>query len=458
MIHYLADFLERHAPLRAIALLYDKTPPFLLRLSVMDRFRHTVRWAAKHSAFYRRAFAERGIDPAKVRSPQDLGDFFTTPADLASHPEDFLCRPPSIVFESSGTSGKNKQVYYGQDELEDMGVVMGAGMRMMGIAPGDRVANAFDFSIWIPGVLCHYGLMAAGNFTLAFGKVDPLEVYRRIGQYQFNVIMGEPTWLIRLTELAEKHGSFKLKMLMGAAEEMPAAAIPWMQRVWQGAKVKMCYGSVEQGSAIGFQPCDFLDGYHLDDMDFLHEIIDPDDEGYGELVFTTLRRSVMPLIRYRTRDVTRLIPEPCPCGLRAPRISRLRGRCDELVVASGGNLYPKLFEDILSAVPGLEHDWQIVFYLEGLREVMEINVESSRQDEEELKREIQAQATAKYPDLMKNYALGIFDMRVVLHSPGTMRVNRKLKRLVDQRHYLPGATNGKSSAIRPAQTGKRRAP
>jgi phenylacetate-coenzyme A ligase PaaK-like adenylate-forming protein len=144
--------------------------------------------------------------------------------------------------------------------------------------------------------------------------------------------------------------------------------------------------------------------------------------------------------------------------MRAPRISRLRGRCDELVVASGGNLYPKMFEDIISAVPGLEHDWQVVFYLEGLREVMEINVESTRQDEDRIEEEVKAQATLKYPDLMKNLALGIFAMRVSVHSPGSMRVSRKLKRLVDRRHFLPGDTNGKLKISQPVQTGKRRSP
>ena len=136
----------------------------------------------------------------------------------------------------------------------------------MGIAPDDRVANAFDFSIWIPGMLGHYGLMAAGNFCLAFGKVDPVEVYRRLGQYNFNVVLGEPTWLIRLTELAEKDGGGRLKLLVGGAEEMPADAVPWMHKVWNGATVKMCYGTVEQGSSIAFQPCPNHDGYHLDTL------------------------------------------------------------------------------------------------------------------------------------------------------------------------------------------------
>jgi len=417
-----------------IARMYRTTPPWLTERLAADHFRRTVRWAGKHSAFYRREFAARGIDAHRVRTPADLKDFYTTPDDLAARATEFLCRPPSIVFESSGTSGRNKQVYYGRDELNEMGRTMAAGIHLMGVAPTDRVANAFDFSIWIPGMLGHYSLMNAGCFCLAFGKVDPVEVWRRMGQYQFNVVMGEPTWLIRLTELAEREGGGKLKLIIGGAEEMPQEAVGWMKQVWGGATVKMCYGTVEQGTSMGFQPCDRRDGYHLDTLDFLPEIIEQDEDGYGELVFTTLNRWTMPLIRYRTRDVTRFTP-PCSCGVRQARIERIRGRRDELVVASGGNLYPLMFENIFRQVPSLGLDFQVIFKLEGVREILEMNVETSRRDEEKLFDEVKAAATDLYPDLMKNLALGIFQMRLVIREPGTIRTARKLKRIVDQRHF-----------------------
>src|SRR5262249_10007327 len=161
-------------------------------------------------------------------------------------------------------------------------------------------------------------------------KVDPMEVYRRLRQYQFSVVLGEPTWLIRLTEIAERDSidgvsKHPLRLLIGGAEEMPRDAIPWMRRVWGGASVKMASGSVEMGCSIGFQPCPNADGYHLDYFDLLPEIIEPQSDGFGELVFTTLSRRVMPLIRYRTRDVTRIEPASCRCGLPAPRIAQLRG-------------------------------------------------------------------------------------------------------------------------------------
>ncbi len=435
MIHHLADSFFNHSSPEMMALFYRKTPAKLARSFALHRFRQTVRWAAVHSPFYRAAFAARGIDARKIRTPEDLGDFYTTPDDIVRDAEAFICRPPNIVFESSGTSGKNKQVYYSKDELESIGKVFASGFRLMGVTRQDRVANAFDFNIWIPGLICHYGLMAANNFCQAFGKVDPVEVYRRLKQNRFTVVMGEPTWLIRLTELAEHDGGGHLRFLIGGAEEMPADAIPWMRKVWNGAVVKMNYASVEMASAIAFQPCDNHDGYHLDTVDFLPEIVEKDADGYGELVYTTLSRRTMPLIRYRSRDVARLDPVPCRCGLPAPRLSKLRGRRDELVVASGGNLYPLMFEHILSPVRGITHDWQIVFKLDGIREVLEINVESDRTDVDQLEAEIHTSANTLYPDLMKNLAIGIFSMKLVVHPPGTVRTARKLKRMVDRRFF-----------------------
>ena len=435
MISTLTDAVSNRMTPGQLAAAYRHTPMPVARAISLAAFRRTVRWAGKHSAFYREQFAARKIDPKKVRRPEDLGDFFTTPDDLVRRPNDFLCRPPNIVFESSGTSGTNKRVYYSEREMRAMGRTTAAGLKLMGVNATDRVANGFDFSIWIPGWIWHYGLMAHGCFHLAFGKVDPVEVYRRLDTHNFNVVAGEPTWLIRLTELAEKDGGRPLKLLIGGAEEMPAAAIDWMKKVWRGADVRMCYGSVEQGSGIGFQPCHQAGGYHIDTVDFLPELIEPDADGYGEMVFTTLRRDTMPLIRYRTRDVTRLHADRCGCGLRQPRIERIRGRRDELVVASGGNLYPKMFENVLRPVSGLTHDWQVVFTLDGVREVLSIHVETDRTDTAELEKEVFAQAADQYPDLIKNLNLGIFKMQVVPHRPGEVRKARKLKRLIDRRHF-----------------------
>lgn len=445
MFYSLVDSVASRAPYHMFSTLYRRTPSWVLEGLRHHRFIQTVRWAAKHSPFYREAFAKHQIDAGRVRKPEDLKGLFTTPDDLVRDPEKFLCKAPSIVFESSGTSGRNKQVYFDQHEQAYMGTILASGLQMMGVGPQDRVANGFDFSIWIPGMMFQQGLQTSGIFCQAFGKVDPMEVYRRIPQHRLNVILGEPTWLIRLTEIAEKQGAYPLKLLIGGAEEMPADAIPWMERVWQGARVRMCYGSVELGSGLGFQPCDYRDGYHMDNVNYLTEIVDPGEDGYGEIVFSTLSRRVMPLIRYRTRDISRILDEPCSCGLTSPRLAKLRGRRDDLIVASGGNLYPLMFENILRDIPGLGRDWQVAFYLKHIREVMEIRVETERRDLDAIEKAVIHNAAHLYPDLIKNLNLGIFELKVMAVPPQSLRHGRKLRRMVDMR-YTPESSHPEVNA------------
>ncbi len=417
---------------RTLLWLARHMPPSVLRAQAGVRFRKTVRWAAKHSPFYRKAFAARGIDPGRIRTPADLGRFFTCPEDLAADPNEFLCLPPSTVFESSSTSGKGKSVFYSHAELKSSAPYTAAAIYAMGITRRDRVANAFDFSLWIPAVVSQYGLNAAGVFSAAFGKIDPAEVYRRLERYGITVVIGEPTWLIRLTEIAESRGAYPLRFLVAGGEPMPPGAKEWMERVWAPAKVRMTYGSVELGGALGVQPCEHAQGYHLDDFNYLTELADVDADGYGEIVVSTLRRRVMPLIRYRTRDVARFTARKCPCGIGLTSISWLRGRRDEMVAAAGGVLYPQMFADMLARLP-VTHDWQVILKREGFREVLEVNVEADRLDPAEARRRLLLEAADQYPDFAKNLGLGTFDVRLCVHPPATLRTGRKLPRIIDNR-------------------------
>jgi phenylacetate-CoA ligase len=400
-----------------------------------DSFRRIVRYASIHSPFYRKKFSEFKIDPFKVKKPEDLGDFYTVPADIIENAEEFLCRKPQMAFESSGTTGRNKRVYFSHDELDRIGRFNAAGLFLGGVTTDDRIVNGFDFSIWIPGMIAHKAMEWSGLLGMAAGKIDPMEVYKRIPVYNFNIVMGEPTWLIKLTEIAEKHGSHPLKLIIGGAEEMPEAARPWMEKVWQGAGVRMVYASVESGGIMGFEPFSACGAYHIDENSFLIEIIDPDSEGYGEVAFTTLFRRTMPLIRYRNRDVSRIVEDKCQCGLPYKRLARMKGRTDELVVASGGNLYPLMFQEILKDVAGITSEWQVVFRLRGIKEVMELNLESKgERPPEAIKENVFTNMRSRYPDLWKNLSLGIFETEFVYHAPGTLRTGRKLLRLVDKRY------------------------
>ncbi|MFA5146911.1 MAG: hypothetical protein WC515_06045 [Candidatus Omnitrophota bacterium] len=413
-------------------------PPSFLSAKNEESFRRVVRYVYKHSKFYRRKFDELGIDPRRIRGPKDLGDFYTLPEDIVNHAEEFLCKTPQIVFESSGTTGRNKRVYFTQCELDDIGKINAMGFFLWGLKSTDRIVNAFDFCIWIPGIVTQKGIEKSGIFSMAAGKVDPVEVYKRIPVHNFNVVIGEPTWLIKLTEIAEKNGAYPLKFLIGAAETMPAAARPWMEKVWPGVQIRMIYASVESGGVIGSELSSVCGGYHIDENDFLVEIADPDHEGYGEVTFTTLTRTAMPLVRYRNRDISRIIEEKCPCGVKFRRLAPTRGRADEMVIAAAGNLYPLMFQEILKDVKGLATDWQVIFRLHGLKETMEFNLELADESisKDAIKEKVLSNIHLLYPDIWKNLSIGIFYIDFVYHKPGTLRVNRKLIRLLDKR-YVP---------------------
>lgn len=420
---------------KTLSQLYRATPR-----SFMDRrndvyFRNVIKYAYQKSPFYRKKFDELGIDPKKVKCPVDLGNFFTNSSDIWEHAEEFLCRKPQAVFESSGTTGRNKRVYFSQRELNYIGKINATGYYLWGLGPDDRIVNAFEFSIWIPGIITQKGIEKSGMFGIAAGKIDPMEVYKRIPQYKINVVIGEPTWLIKLTEIAEKHGSYPLKLVIGGAEEMPDAARPWIEKVWQGAKVRMVYASVESGGVVGCELTGECGGYHIDENNFLVEVVNPDKDGYGEVVFTTLSRTTMPLIRYRNRDISKMLDEKCSCGIPVRRLTKMRGRSDELIVASGGNLYPLMFEDIFKGIEDMTLDWQIVFRLRGIKEVMEFNVElKDPSAADKVKERIFDAMKKKYPDLWKNLRLGIFDTEFVYKTPESIREGRKLIRLLDKRY------------------------
>lgn len=422
-------------PPRALSRILPKASRRLTDFKRDEAFRSIVRYAYRRSAFYRKKFDSLGIRADKIKKPSDLGDFYTTPIDIIEHAEEFICAKPHIVFESSGTTGRNKRVYFTQGELSRIGHLNAMGFYLWGMDKNDRIVNAFDFNIWIPGLVTQKGLEKSKIFCLASGKTDPMEVYKRIPTYKINAVIGEPTWLIKLTEIAEKEGPYPLKFLIGGAEAMPELARPWMEKVWQGAKVRMVYASVESGGVVGCEMYPQCGGYHIDENDFFLETARPDGDGYGEVVFTTLSRVAMPLIRYRNRDISRIIEEKCACGIPYRRLAWMRGRADELIVVSGGNLYPLMFENILKDVEGITSDWQIVFSLRGIKEAMELNLElRDGASKERVREKVFANMKTRYPDLWKNYSISIFEIEFTYHKPGELRQGRKLLRMIDKRY------------------------
>ena len=162
-----------------------------------------------------------------------------------------------------------------------------------------------------------------------------------------------------------------------------------------------------------------------------------DEEGYGEVIYTTLARDVMPLIRYRSTDVARLVDEPCGCGIFAGRIGKIRGRCDEMVVCGMGNVGPWVFEEIMRGVAGVEDEWQVVVKQESHQDIVELRLETSeRSSHPNVEQAILLNLRDRFSDFWKNYEMKLYDLRVIPCASGSLRNGRKLQRVVDKRQML----------------------
>ncbi len=398
-----------------------------------DAFRAVVRYAARRQKFFARRLREHGINPARVRGPKDLGDIFTTPEDLLRLPaEDFLCREPQAVFETTGTSGAPKRVYFGYDELEFAARYEAAALYENGIRPGDRVVCAFDAGYWISSWVSFLACKRLGVFCSAIGKPHPRELYSRLQIYRYNVIVADPTWLVSLSEIAEKEGTYPIKVIFAAGDRMTDVYRNYVQDVWK-APVILGYGSTEAGGGAGME-CLRREGYHLDEFNFFFEILDPDADGYGELVLTTLSRRTQPLIRYRARDVTRFIQEPCPCGATIRRISKIKARRDEMVVMGAGNMHPEIFERVLHGIGGVSEKWQVAVRQEGVRDILEFRLELTNGiDPQAVESSVRRNMEIHYPEIWANHLCGMYRLAFRFLPPGTVEHGRKPKRLVDER-------------------------
>ncbi|HZO99060.1 MAG TPA: hypothetical protein VFD30_02080 [Terriglobia bacterium] len=408
-------------------------PRSVIRRIQRDGFRELVQYAARHQRFFGSKLRERGINPARVREPEDLGDIFTVPEDLLHFPaEDFLCRDPQLVFETTGTSGGPKRVYFGYDELDFASRYEAAALWENGVRPGDRMVCTFDAGYWISSWVTFFAAKRLNVFCSAIGKPQPRDVYSRLKLYGYNVIVADPTWLVSLSEIAEEEGTVPVKVILAAGDRMTDVYRDYVQKVW-GAPVILGYGSTEQGGGVGME-CINRQGYHLDEYNFLFEILDPDREGYGELVVSTLSRRTMPLVRYRVRDITRFIDQPCSCGATIRRIERIRGRRDEMVVMGAGNMHPEIFEKVLHDVEGISENWQVAVRQEGLHDLLEFRLELKNGSnplavEDSIRRHLET----RYPDIWANHVCGMYKLAFRYIPQDRWEQARKPRRLVDER-------------------------
>jgi phenylacetate-CoA ligase len=413
-------------------------PDALLRRMQAARFRRTIRLVAEASTFYREEFRRRRIDARSVRRPEDLGDFYTTGEDLRRHgPEAFLVGRPDTAFETTGTTSPvPKQLFFSNRELREVGRASAIGLRNLGLRREDRVLSAFDSSFWVSPATVRAAFQYIGCFHAEAGKIEPAEFYQRALAYRPNVIFGEPSWLVRLSETAESRGGlWPVKFLFSGGENMTEQARARVESAWR-APLYMSYGQTEGFGAMGVE-CAEQDGYHRNDLNYFFEVTDTDAEGYGELVYTTLNREVMPLIRYRSTDVTRMVDEPCRCGFFVKRIGKIRARCDEMVVCGMGNVGPWVFAELLRDAPGASSEWQAVIKNDGRCDLIELHVEMCDPSaQNSVEKKVLENLRVRFADFWKNREMKLYELRVVSCAAGSLRTKRKLIRVVDERQML----------------------
>lgn len=421
----------RFAPPLPLAV-FRAMPLGILHAMRRPGLRRTLRMAQR-SAFYRDALAAARIDPRRVRTPADLGDFFLTPDVVKRRPEALLCARPEVAVESSGTSGRVTRIYLSRRELEYNARQGGLLLSLYGLGRDDRLLCTLDLAWGIGALLVERGVRYTPLFAMVPGRVSPEEAYERLADYHFNVVISDPFWLARLTELARERGRpAPMRLLIGGGEGITARTRAELERFWQ-APVCMTYASTEAATVLGFE-CLARRGYHVNEFDFYVEIDRPDAEGYGEIVLTTVNRDVMPLIRYRTGDVARWLGGQCPCGLGFRRISPLRGRVDEQVSCAWGNVVPEFFEDLLRDVEGLGGDWQVALYERALTPVFQFRLEVDGAAPRETAVDTLLQAIQRRrPEAWVAYCQRLVDIEFSFFAPGALRRQRKLLRVVDER-------------------------
>src|SRR5215831_7219223 len=365
----------RTSPQRAVELL-GLIPSSALDAMRRARFRRTLRVAAERSTFYRQAFRARGIDVRRIEHPSQLGDFYTSGEDLRSHGANaFRVRHADTAFETTGTTAPvPKRVFFTRREIADMGRLSAIWLHVLGLRPTDRVLSAFDCSFWVSPYVLRAGLDLLGCFHVEAGKIEPGEFFDRARPYHPTVIFGEPSWMIRFSEIARARGAWPVKFLFAGGENISESARREVEEIW-GAPLYLNYGQTESFGALGAE-CRMKNGYHRNDLYFFFELDNVDADGYGEVIYTTLARDVMPLIRYRSTDVARLVEEPCECGIFVGRIGKIRARCDEMVVCGMGNVGPWVFDEILRGVTGIENEWQVIVRQEKQQDILELHLET----------------------------------------------------------------------------------
>jgi len=357
----------------------------------LRRLRASLKNAVGHVTLHRQRMKAARVKPEDIRRLEDVARLpFTVKTDLRDHyPFGLFARPREQlvrVHASSGTTGKPTVVGYTAKDLDTWTRIMARTLACAGMRPGDLVHNALGYGLFTGGLGFHYGIerLAATVVPISGGMTERQVVL--LQDLGARVLCATPSYALNIAEVAEREG---IDLRKGRLEIALCGAEPWSEAMRREVQVRLGvraydnYGLSEiMGPGVAVE-CEAQDGLHAWEDHFLLEIIDPEtgeavpDGKAGELVITTLTKEALPMIRYRTRDITALERKRCACGRTHARIRRLTGRSDDMLIIRGVNVYPSQVESVLVGLPDIAPHYQLVVERQGVQDALKVEVEAS---------------------------------------------------------------------------------
>ena len=406
---------------------------------VAERVYHTV-------GFYRKAFDEAGVKPDDIRRLEDLRRLpFTDKQDLRdNYPFGLFAAPMSSVVRlhaSSGTTGKATVVGYTKRDIDTWAELMARSFVAAGLTKNDMIHNAYGYGLFTGGLGAHYGAEKLGASVIPMSGGNTRRQLMILQDFGPTAICCTPSYALYLAEQGREAGvdmgSLKLRIGVLGAE-------PWTERMREEIEEKLnitaldIYGLSEvMGPGVSIECVEGRRGLHVFEDHFIVEVIDPvtgqvlPNGEPGELVFTTLTKEAFPLIRYRTRDLSRLMKEPCRCGRTLVRLERVSGRSDDMLIIRGVNVFPSQIESILLGIEGLEPHYELIVDREESLDTLEIRVEvgeSVFSDEVRKMQEIERRISKD----IKEY-LGVTAAVKLVETKSLKRYEGKAQRVIDRR-------------------------
>ncbi|MCK9377372.1 MAG: phenylacetate--CoA ligase [Syntrophobacterales bacterium] len=407
--------------------------------AVVERVYHLV-------PFYRRKMDELGVKPEHVRTLGDIRHLpYTTKQDLRdNYPFGMFAVPMDQIVRihaSSGTTGKPTPVAYTQRDLETWSELMARTLAAAGAHRGDIVHNAYGYGLFTGGLGFHYGAERLGAAVIPVSGGQTRRQIMLLQDFGPSVIVCTPSFGLYLAEVGREMGVefSKLKLRVGIF-----GAEPWTEEMRSeierqlGLEAVDIYGLSEIiGPGVSVECIEAKAGLHMAEDHFLPEIINPADLSpvahgeMGELVITTLTKEAVPLLRYRTRDVTSLNYAPCKCGRTLLRMNRLRGRSDDMLIIRGVNVFPSQIESVLMQTPGVAPHYQLIVDREGQLDTLEVQVEVDEATFSDEVKAMQSLAQSIQRQIKDYFTVSV---KVKLVEPRTIpRSEGKAKRVIDKR-------------------------